>query len=78
MKNYYITFGSDSQFPYPDGYVIIKAESNEQAREIFKAHFPNRPGSECLNFSFMYEEDRWNELKTQFYKDKEPCEVIGG
>ena len=38
MNNYYITFGSEGQ-PFKGGWIIIEAETIEQACKIFRAMY---------------------------------------
>lgn len=46
MAEFYFTFGSSKQFPYHGGWVKVMADNIYDAREKFKAHYPNRtPGS---------------------------------
>ena len=59
LSTFYVTFGSDTAFPYPNGYMTIEAENEHHAREMFRAFFQNREGSNCLNFSFIYNEKDW-------------------
>lgn len=59
MEKFYFTFGSDEAYPYQGGWVEILAEDREQAKKIFKAEYPNRPGSACLNYAFDYTEERF-------------------
>lgn len=59
MEKFYFTFGSDEAFPYKGGWVEILAEDRGQAKEIFKAEYPNRPGSCCLNYAFNYSEEKF-------------------
>lgn len=69
LSTFYVTFGSDTAFPYPNGYMTIKAENEYHAREIFRAFFKNREGSDCLNFSFIYDENNWNKNCLIYYED---------
>ena len=66
MNKYYFTFGTDPMYPFCNGYIIIHAPSGRSAREIFKAYFPNRPGSSAINCAFVYTEE-------QFMKDWDWC-----
>lgn len=66
MKRYYFSFGTDEQFPFINGYIIIEAQNGKAACEIFKAYFPNRPGSSAINCSFVYTEE-------EFMKDWDWC-----
>ena len=61
MNKYYFTFGTDRKFPFINGYIIIEAPNGKSAVEIFKAYFPNRPGSSAINCSFMYTEEKFME-----------------
>lgn len=62
MEKFYFTFGREKEHPYQGGWVEILAENREQAKEIFKAEYPNRPGSSFLIYAFDYTEERF--LKT--------------
>lgn len=59
MSKFYYTFGSSPQFPYQNGYIIIEAESFEQADNLFKALFPNPINPHLLNCAFRYSELHW-------------------
>lgn len=61
---YFFTFGSDAAFPYQNGYIIIIAKDIDTANKIFKENYPNRPGSDCLNYSFCYTSDEWDKIDT--------------
>lgn len=67
MHKFYITFGSNKAFPFPNKYIVIEAEDERQANEVFKSHFPNRPGSDCLNYAFMYTEEEWKKSVAYYY-----------
>ena len=57
MNRYYFTFGTDERYPFQLGYLIIEARDRHAAREIFKAYFPNRKGSDLLNCASVYSEE---------------------
>lgn len=60
-KNFFYTFGSDSGFPFQNGWVVIKAKSLTEAHDIFMRHFPCRePG--VLNCAFYYTEEAWKRM----------------
>lgn len=58
MNKYFYTFGSDSGFPFQNGWVEVHANSWEQAHEKFRAHFPDRHEN-TINCSFFYDGKRW-------------------
>lgn len=60
-KNYYVTFGSDERFPYPNKYLVISAPSMTDAQQLFRQFFPDRH-EKILNYSFMYEEEEWRQV----------------
>lgn len=75
---WYFTFGSDDRFPYGrDDYVLVYADSRKEACEKFKAKYPNRPETNCINCACIYDEDEWERLCRQFYVGVEPIEVMG-
>lgn len=75
-KNFYVTFGSDKEFPYQNGFLTINAENERQANEYFQALHPNRAGSNCLNYSFMYTEEEWKNIYPKYYEGTSPHETI--
>lgn len=57
---FFFTFGSDEKFPYQYGYVIVRAESLDDAICKFRAKYPNRdPDSNTVNCAFYYTENEW-------------------
>ncbi len=76
LNRYYITFGSDERFPFQNTYICILAESEFEANQIFRAHHPNRPGSDALNYSFLYTESEFLGLKEVYYPNTEPAETL--
>ncbi len=61
MNCYYYTFGSSPQFPYQCGWVIVHADSWEEAHEKFRTRFPDR-NKDILNCAFFYDEDQWHDM----------------
>ena len=59
MSKFYFTFGSHSQYPYQNGYIIIEADSLTQATEYFKILFPNPDKPYLLRCAFYYNEKQW-------------------
>lgn len=47
MNNYYITFGSEGQ-PFKGGWIIIEAETIEQACKIFRAMYQYKETGDTL------------------------------
>lgn len=58
MQKFYYSFGSDPQFPFQNGWIIIEAPDIRTAHEIFIKHFPCRRDN-ILNCSFYYTEKQW-------------------
>lgn len=78
-KKFYFTFGSDPAYPHGiDDYVAILAKNRYEAQMAFKATYPNRPGSDCLNYAFDYTEGIWekDDLCAKYYNNKPPIETI--
>lgn len=76
MKNFYFTFGSDPQFPFGrDDYVLVKANDLGEAVRMFDLVHPRRPGSNCVNCAFFYEEDDFLRFKDEYYPG-DPIEVL--
>lgn len=72
---FYFTFGSNEQFPYPNSYLVVVAQSERVARAIFQDKYPNRPGSNLLNCSFIYTQKEWDESVSKYYPDG-PSDII--
>jgi hypothetical protein len=77
IKNYYFTFGTDEQFPYPSRYMVVQAENHNQAIQLFRVRHPDRPGHEGIyNASDSYDETYWLESVSKYYVDQPPAETI--
>lgn len=81
-NNYYFTFGSDEHFPFQNGYIVIQADTKTDALKTFQSHYPNREGSDSYNYSFMYEEQEFNEKLKNCYSGpkkillkEDPCDM---
>lgn len=61
QNRYFYTFGSDSGFPYQNGWVEVHADSWEEADQKFRARFPDRHIG-ILNCAFSYSAERWAEM----------------
>jgi hypothetical protein len=73
-KKYFFTFGSDEKFPYQNTYLVVIADSQEEAEKKFQKQHPNRPGSDCLNYAFCYGE-AWSGRIKGIYPNG-PAEII--
>ncbi len=56
FQKYYFTFGSDEDFPYYGGWVIIEAANETMARELFAIIYPNKHHT-TLNCAWVYSEE---------------------
>lgn len=65
FQKYYFTFGSDKDFPYYGGWIIIEAANEIMARDLFQAIFPNK-NHDILNCAWVYTEERFKQ--TDMYK----------
>lgn len=61
MENFYFTFGSDPVFPYHRGYLIVKAESMEDAFTKFRKKYPDAHKN-CLRCAFYYTQEQWEQI----------------
>lgn len=77
MLKFYFTFGSDPEFPYGiNDYIMIDAPDRNTAQRAFQVIHPNRPGSDCFNYSFDYNEEEWKDIKKKYYKGINPVEFF--
>lgn len=68
FKKYYFTFGSDEEFPYHGGWVIIEAASQMMARLLFQSIYPDRHQN-TLNCAWVYDAEEFE--KTDMYKNND-------
>ena len=61
MNRYFYTFGSDPGFPYHDGWVEVRAESWDEAHQMFRAKFLDRHEG-ILNCAFFFDEEQWKQM----------------
>ena len=78
-KPFYFTFGvagkSEGSQLYDGGYLVIYAESERKAREMFEFRYGlNKDG--LLPFAFDYTEEQWKQSVSKYYEGQEPWEVI--
>lgn len=75
IEKFYFTFGSDSGFPYQKTYLIVIAETKQEAIRKFREKYPDRHKN-TFNCSFVYSEEQWNGSLNQKYYPEEPAEII--
>lgn len=61
MNRYYYTFGDDTGYPFQNGWIIIEADTWEQAHIIFRNNF-KCCHEHVLNCSFFYNEQQWKKM----------------
>ena len=62
LQTFYYTFGTAESFPYQRGWVEIQANSQSEANDLFRQHFPDKtPG--ILNCAFVYTEEEFHTVK---------------
>lgn len=61
MNRFFYTFGSDSGFPFQNGWVEVHASDWNEAHEKFRARFPDRHEN-TVNCSFFYSEEQWHRM----------------
>ena len=59
-ETFYFSFGTADYFPFKLGWVEVRANSREEACEMFASHYPCRSDS-MLNCSFVYNENAWKQ-----------------
>ena len=63
MNNYYITFGSEGQ-TFKGGWIIIEAETIEQACKIFRAMYQYKETNDTLlKFCSIYTEEGFKQTE---------------
>lgn len=53
IKPFYVTFGSSKDHAFKNGFIVIPAESEKKALEIFHETYPGK------GYAFIYNEDMW-------------------
>ena len=66
MQKFYFTYGTDSRYPFRGGWTLVYATDLQSAISIFRAHHPNREGSDCLNCADYYTAESFE--KREIYK----------
>lgn len=75
MNGFYFTFGSSLQFPYRNTYLIVIANSENEAVKKFRNKYPD-VHENIINCSFIYSEREWKENNMDRYYPKGEAEVI--
>lgn len=60
--SFYFSFGSAEQFPYHNGYLIVKADGLDDAIRKFRSRYPD-VNENCVNCAFYYSESEWEGLQ---------------
>lgn len=63
---FYFTYASNPQFPYQDGWTEVSAPDRSTACQIFNTVHPPRDGENCVNCSWIYDQEQFRE--TSMYK----------
>lgn len=76
-EKFYFTFGSSTNFPYQNTYLVVIARNKSDACEGFRMKYPDRdPNTTCLNYSGIYDEETWNKYVGKYYPDQKPADII--
>ena len=74
MQDFYVTFGSNEEFPYPNQYLVVRAPTYHKALCAFRNKYPDRTEN-TLNCAFVYTQDEWDRMSMQM-KYSDPAEII--
>ncbi len=66
MKKYYFTFGSGEWFPFQNTYLIVMADSKEEAIQMFRDQHPDKHEN-VINCSDYYTEEEWEKDCKKYY-----------
>lgn len=58
-KKFYFTFGSNPQFPYQNGHLVVYAENVDIAIKKYRHKYPDIHKN-TVNCAFIYSEEEWN------------------
>ena len=76
LTRVYFTFGSREQYPFPNRYMVVEAESYDAAIATFRQKYPD-VHENTLRCASFYREDAWKErVEPQYYKDVPPAEIL--
>ena len=59
MNRYYFTFGTDPEYPYRGGWVVIVAPDLHTAVEVFKLYYPGGKDNGWQTYADCYTEERF-------------------
>ena len=72
---FYFSFGANKDYPFQEGWVEVKAADLEQAKALFRSHFPDkRPG--LLNCAFVYTAQEWQQTSMAKGAPSQICHQI--
>ena len=75
MKKFYFTFGSWEGYPHQSTYMIVEAESYNEAIRLFRQKYPDHHPN-TLNCADVYSEKEWRDRVRNYYAGMKPAEVI--
>jgi len=75
MVKMYFTFGSSSDFPHQNTYIVVKGIDRQDCIAAFREKYPDLHEN-YLNCSFFYNEDAWKERISRYYKAVSPAEIL--
>lgn len=75
LNNYYFTFGTNEQYPYRDGYLIVKAENANDVVQKYRSRYPDIDDG-IINCAFIYSEDQWMEISKNTSRNMVCHEII--
>lgn len=76
LTRVYFTFGSWEQYPFPNRYMVVEAETYDAAIATFRSKYPD-VHENTLRCASFYREDAWKErVEPQYYKDVPPAEIL--
>ena len=74
MKRFYFVFGSDPEFPYQNGYLVVCAKNINDALTEFRRHYPDKAFN-CPNCQAVYDQNEWSTFGC-VYAGQEPFAVM--
>ena len=75
LTPFYFTFGTDPEFPYQNGYLVVYASTLSEAVRKFQEKYPNRMLN-LLNCSSVYSRSVWERSGLGEAKDYPCFEVL--
>lgn len=75
LNKFYFTFGSWEKYPFQDTYIIVIAESINEAISTYRKYHPDIHEN-IINCSDYYYERQWEGGVSKHYEGKEPAEIL--